>query len=444
MMERLLNKNKRIGIKEFRLVAVMFALFTFFLAATNTELHGAFIWAYASPVMYCVVGMSFYNGDYMKKRRYIVFMMYGVWFVICRWLCGNVFMMLSDQLAIAMMAFVLFLALPFACVMEDLDKRRYLDVVCWVAVLMYAACFALIYIGHFRGEQIILKEKYLEFGSEIRHGVLFIKYSNMDDYGTDYVACCCILLCFYLCASNWNKKRILSFVSILIAAFYSITVFLIPCRNVLVGLCGAVLLIIFIFLQKLRIPKKILWGFFALCCIGAAAFVLIGSDQIYTSVANDARSAVARLTSFSGRTTAWSAGFKVLEDEPIGLLRGFPLDEVMSKIMKYDTRGLGHMHNGFMEALMLTGVPGLIMALAFSVKLIISSIRVFFAKPNEIDVSYKLMVVAIAVVFFMNFFDSFLFVCRNNIDVITFFFSIFAGYIFEIEDKLKEKRGTHA
>ena len=432
-----MSGDSKIDIKIFRLAAVFSFIFVFFTAVTNTSLHGAALWSYAAPLLFFVAGCSFYNGDYFRKKRYSIFMLYGLWFVICRWLSGDAFMMSINQLSVPMLAAVLLLALPFACVMEDSRTRRYLDIFCWVTVLGYAVLFAFVYIGHFRGEQIILVKDYLEFGSEIKEGSLFIKMCNSDDYPTDYLAACNFLLALYLTASSWPRRKLLSAFSLLLSGFFSVTVVLIPCRTVLVGICGGLLLIFLVFLQRLKISKKMVWSIFFIFCVAGAAIVLLGSDHLYTAVANNSRSALARLKTLSGRSWAWEAGLRILIDEPDALLYGFSMDDVMQKILRYDDQGLGHMHNGFMEALMLTGVPGFLAVTAFSIKLVVSSVRVFFARTAEITAAHKMMVVAVAVIFFMNFFDSLLFINRTNTDVLSFFFALFAGYIFETEDTLK-------
>lgn len=437
-----MSGDSKINIKIFRIAAVFSFIFVFFTAVTNTGLHGAVLWSYAAPLLFFVAGCSFYNGDYFRKKRYTIFMLYGLWFLFCRWLSGDVFMLSTNMLSMPMLAAVLLLALPFACLMEDGCSRRYLDMICWVTILGYAVLFFLVYIGHFRGEQVVLVKNYLEFGSEIRNGSLFIKMCHSDDYPTDYLAACNFLLALYLAVSNWPHRKLFSAFALLLAGFFSITVVLIPCRTVLVGICGGLLLVLLLFLQRLKISKKIVWAVFLLCCVGGALFVLLGSDHLYSTVANNSRSALGRLKLLSGRSLTWKSGFKILLDEPEALLCGFSMDDVMQKILRYDDKGLGHMHNGFMEALMLTGVPGFLAVTAFSLKLIISCVRVFFARAGEITDAHKMMTVAVAVIFFMNFFDSLLFINRTNTDLLCFIFALFAGYIFEIEDRLKACAGN--
>lgn len=427
-------------LTSFRLFAVLCIIFTYFLAVANTGLHSSFIWAYGTAIVFSAVGCTFYTGEYFKKKRYIVFMMFGVWFLICRWLCGNFMMMLTDQLATAMMGFVLLVALPFACVMEDAERRKYLDIISWVTVLGYSFFFVLMYWGHFRGSPVAFMKDHFEFGSIMVNGQLFMKMGNGDDYVTDYIASLCFFISLYLSFSCWNKRKVMSVLALLLAGLFSVTVILVPCRTVLMGICGALLMIVLIFLQKLKIPKIWVWLAFAVCCVAGAAFLLFGSDLMYTATTNNARSAISRLSTFSDRTLIWSGAIEVFKDKPIGLFRGYAMDDVMWEIIKYDPRGMGHMHSGFMEVLVLTGIPGTLAMIAFSVMLIISAVRVFFSKSELVSAAHKVMIAAVAAMFFMNIFDSLLFINRTNTDAMNFFFALFCGYIFEIDDKVKEQK----
>lgn len=430
-------------LNNFRMAAIIAAFAMFFIALTRSGHNISSLFLYVSPLIFAVIGCGFYNGDYMRKKRHLLCMGFFLWYVLCRWLCGDFFMLMpEEQYTFIMTGMMLALALPFSDIMGDSERRRYLNILCWVVVLSYAVLLCLCYAARFRGENIVFVKGLVEFGVTVgEKGDTRVLLFNAHHYTVDYIAALCFLLTLYLAFSTWQRAKWLIIPELALLVIFAYAAVIIPCRTVLVAICGALLLVALIFIQRIRLPKTVLIGGFILLCAAGAAFVLFGMDSVYMASTNDARSALSRLATMSGRSELWSAALQILRDDPIGYLRGFSLGEMLERIMEYDPRGMGHLHNGLLEVLLFTGIPGFAAVLAFCVVLIVSCVRVFFAPAqSSISTAHKVMVAAVAALFFMNLFDSLLFINRSNCDMLNFFFFVFCGYIFDAAGKLREEK----
>ncbi|MCL1854359.1 MAG: O-antigen ligase family protein, partial [Clostridia bacterium] len=95
-----------------------------------------------------------------------------------------------------------------------------------------------------------------------------------------------------------------------------------------------------------------------------------------------------------GRTDIWKIGIEQIKQRPITLLIGM-LDSKVARLPLVLGRGPEyHMHNILLEVLMLTGIPGLLLFLAFVGKLVISSVKLFF--NQDAPVSVRILTIPIA------------------------------------------------
>lgn len=95
------------------------------------------------------------------------------------------------------------------------------------------------------------------------------------------------------------------------------------------------------------------------------------------------RSLFENFTNFTGRTSIWKKGVEYLRERPLTLLLG-ATDAQVSRIPKnllgWDVY---HMHNVFVEILMLGGVPGLAMFLYLAFSSVAAALRLFFGRETE-------------------------------------------------------------
>ncbi len=132
---------------------------------------------------------------------------------------------------------------------------------------------------------------------------------------------------------------------------------------------------------------------------------------------------------FTGRTEIWHAGVVSMLREPSKLAIGqlskncmqtvnSVLRELFPHVKEYKT----HMHNSFAQVFMYMGVPGLLLALLWTLFLVRKMLRVFF--NTSLPLEKKLATVSIAAFFVINLAEVFLF---TSFDYSSFPFMIIAG-----------------
>lgn len=160
--------------------------------------------------------------------------------------------------------------------------------------------------------------------------------------------------------------------------------------------------------------------------IGEETSLLIEEDIGLT--ANDSRKLAGNWT-FTGRTEIWHAGLLVTLRDPVRLLLG-DLSKDLMTIVNTVLRELYpavkeyklHMHNSYMQTLMLTGLPGLLLVVLWTVLLLKKMIKLFFSK--EYGFAAKIPVLAIAGFLVIALSESFLFM---KLDLCTMAFLLWTG-----------------
>ena len=85
---------------------------------------------------------------------------------------------------------------------------------------------------------------------------------------------------------------------------------------------------------------------------------------------------------FSDRTSIWKAGLDAIRNHPRILLMGMT-DGQAARVPKTAlNRDIYHMHNAWMEMLLLGGIPGLLLYVLFCVQLVAQCVKVYFNKKQ--------------------------------------------------------------
>lgn len=105
----------------------------------------------------------------------------------------------------------------------------------------------------------------------------------------------------------------------------------------------------------------------------------------------------------SGRTGIWKAGLIAVKRDPSILLAGNPLRELMtpvnSVLSEKGVKEMLHMHNGFLQILMLTGLPGLFLLLAWTALVVFKMIKCFFDNSGMVPMAVKALIIPLAGIF---------------------------------------------
>ena len=82
------------------------------------------------------------------------------------------------------------------------------------------------------------------------------------------------------------------------------------------------------------------------------------------------------------------------------------------------------MHNAFMQALMVTGVPGLLLLVLWTVLVVIKMLKFFFCKLSSVALADKILTLPLAGFFVCNLAENLLF---GWLDISSYVFYIAAG-----------------
>jgi len=111
-----------------------------------------------------------------------------------------------------------------------------------------------------------------------------------------------------------------------------------------------------------------------------------------TPVARDIRT---NLGTFSDRTSIWKAGLEAIREHPKILLIGMTDGQVARVPYNALNRDIYHMHNAWVEMLLLGGLPGLLLYVLFCVQLVVKCIHIYCSKKQPL--STQILAIAPAV-----------------------------------------------
>lgn len=143
----------------------------------------------------------------------------------------------------------------------------------------------------------------------------------------------------------------------------------------------------------------------------------------------DNRSLVGNWT-LTERTYIWKAGLIAISEDMETALLGSNSKELMPKINQLISSRVNpavterktHMHNAYIQVLMLFGIPGLLLLMAWTVFMVKKMVKLFFSKKASF--ADKFLTIPLAGIFIASLTETFIFTTNNTISII---FYLFAG-----------------
>ena len=152
--------------------------------------------------------------------------------------------------------------------------------------------------------------------------------------------------------------------------------------------------------------------------VGEDGQVKIPTKNAQDTLAND-------MASLNGRTYIWSAAVQALRDNKTITWWGTEYSGTVISV--YAPRNVEHSHNSWMEVLMRTGIPGLLIALVFTVISAASGAKLILSPRTEL---WKKMVAMMTMcVMVAGFLEPYLFGPRTFYHVIDVIFFFCTGYL---------------
>lgn len=124
----------------------------------------------------------------------------------------------------------------------------------------------------------------------------------------------------------------------------------------------------------------------------------------------------------TGRTDIWRAGFISLRQRPLTLLTGALSNDIVPEVNRIihlyifptDKAYILHMHSSFMQVLMMTGLPGLLLFLGFFASLVFRMLKIYFSGADTVPSYLKALTIPITGAIIASFAEPILFYLSNE------------------------------
>lgn len=421
------------------LLVVLILIKQMFVSTTmgwNTVLHNMMCFgtmAQFALVFYCVYTRRG-SGTAVRLASALL-----IWYVITRPILGDLDLSKSNE------QLVLYVVYPcLMCYMASVGstsrKKVLVVLISVVCAFNLAVCIGELYAAMHR--TTVTLPLYIEIGMQEESGLNFVTLTRQHRNLSAQWNCLCFCLVIYL--ASLCRKKLWRIPFVLAAAAFYAAVAISLSRTTMITLAVAAAMLVMLAVDKYVRAKRTA----VRVAVLAAAVIIVtplsykSFDLIGTAVeklsSNTAAAAVEtvpqtasdedetaaeepsaqdgqamftdvrgaeNVKALGGRTLVWKSIYTTLRLEPRRLLYGGLTDEYMSAINiiiahEDPLAVVKHTHNVFLETLMLTGLPGLLLALAFTLILVWRMVRVFFAAGAELSV--KLLTLPLATVLLKN------------------------------------------
>ena len=363
---------------------------------------------YLTPVL---IGFALYYKGYREPLEVKLYILYWVWVFISRLLSGDLFLMYDGALLMD-----IGLSIAFLVVCLGLREKQRFCFMDWVSIF-YCGYYSLLALVGMYG--IILKREMYNPFSGARLVYFEGDMSRLSLFGTHPNICAMwfnisIFLLLYL---FFRKKNLLWRICMVAAALLNyLALAMTFSRNTELAFAGGTALLIALAVLKFRPQKRMLSKVLVtivtvlvaipliyLSFTGTTAAVRRLSDiavstveEVQENVGTTEDSSVnesqesgsqddstyvdERGLSDSGRFLIYKGVLVTMEMEPARILRGCLYQDIMEYIGLVWVDSITHFHNTFLQVLVFTGLPGLLLVLAFCILLAIKVIKLYFSQ----------------------------------------------------------------
>lgn len=430
------------------------------------ERGGVLLGNIVAPILYAFSGVWLFSRGRHFRTAEILLLAFTAWYVLTRILNGDHYLE-SDQSTIFQMVATAMIAFPLAANFKPETRRKALNALAVTVVIVFSAIAWVAVVAAILRQPIHLPKSTMILGiNEIyshpaRLNVLDI-HPNVS--GALFSMVFGILL--YLTVAVKRKWWVLPLAVAGIGLFAAIALTLSRTAMVAVSLeiggFGYILL-----MRKLSLRSgwlRFLASLLACILLTAGAFAgLYYSITPMNAIANryqasqqtvsdDTAADTAAVVQTSGSivsryhisenvgslanrlTVVYPAAIPVLQQRPVTLLIGNATDQVVDAAERLTHTKLYHWHNSLLQALMTAGLPAFLLALTFSVLLLIRCVKMIFSQKTPLF--FQVLTLPLLGVFLNGMLENLLFI---NVSVINLLFMLLAGFIFAYDPKGNEK-----
>lgn len=445
-----LSIQSRVNRKSMWAVTVFLLLCFYMVWPVNFYLAESLKKSYYMVVVPLLVGGVLYFRRLRDGIEFKLLVGYVLWFWLSRVLNGSPALDKDFQLTFDLTLMLPFFALGLA--LSQKERRRFLD---WLSAVVGGFYFllGLICLTAFLQRRLYINpitEQNIGIGTD---GVF--NRINVFDIHANVTGCWFLTALFLMIYEFFACRKKLWRIPIVLAALVDYLMIAITySRGVQVSAALAFGLLVVLLLRELKRPRGVFWillllAGFAVCFLGTYKLFGVSADGLnylsnriaYQESVEEAPSILAvretaeagvlsakkpadagllplsqiedaqpkwettdprawngSVNAFSsGRIYIWKCALKAIADEPDVLLRGRLSESVTAGTQAYLPFDLAHLHNSALQVLMMTGVPGFLLAAGMLLRLLYVGVRLLFSSSSaytRADRSLALPVIA--------------------------------------------------
>lgn len=456
------------------MAAMAVALLLFYmLCPAAPERWNDLYMSYGRPLIIAMAAIYFYKCRFSGCVEVKTVILYTLWLFITRLLNTDYYLQNEFELVIGRV--LCCVMLPVGLLLERHERERLLDFVIAIAGgFFFISALLGLYTCIF-GVYLYIPPENVVFG--IDGDTWFNAFSYVVAWGTNrtiaalwfYLGWCMMAYEFFHCKNKlWR-------IPIVLAWFvFHMTLAFCFCRSLMLVVCINVAMIsILLGIRYIRTKNRALKTLLVvlLCLVSLPisykSFDVIrsGSAAIYNSLDigiertsdqhmtdghkertedgqtfEDPRDLKQSVSNVSQRGEIYASVIPTFKQDPMRLLIGKYSSKLMDIPNLYQSYPYFHMHNYLLQVLMLTGIVGFVLVLAFTVLMVVKMIRLFFSDHPDASLAVKTLTLPLSGVFVYGMFEIILFTSsadeRAVVDFRELFFlliaGIFLGFYYEI------------
>ena len=436
--------------------------------------------SYGKALIIAMAAIYFYKCGFKGCVEVKIVIAYTIWLFITRLL--NTDLYLQNELDLVISRVLCCVILPVGMLLQPRERAVLLDIVIAIAGLFYFITALMGLYASIFGVYFHLPPENVVFG--INHSFYANTFPYIVAWETNrtiaavwfYLGWCMMAYEFFHC----NNKLWRIPISMAWFVFHLALAFCF-CRSLMLAVCVNVGMLMILLGMKYIKTKKQITKLIAIVLIVIISlpityksFELLrsGSAAVYNSLDNkveriadeymaesiveeaqtgqnfeDTRDLKTSISNISNRGEIYASVIPTFKDDPIRLLIGKYSSKIMDIPNQYQSYPYFHMHNFLLQVLMLTGVIGFMLVLAFTVLMVIKMIRLFFSQHPEATMDVKLLTLPLSGIFIYGMLEIILFTASADARALTdfrelcFFLitGIFLAYYYQVFPAKKKK-----
>ena len=458
------------------------AILVFFMVSPAAPEHWSSLYSvYGRCAIIAMLALYFWKCGLRGTVEVKLVIWYAIWLFVTRLL--NTDFYLENEFDLVLKTFLCAAVLSAGLVLDSAQRRRFFDIVIAIVGAFYFIVAILAIIACFLGIYFYIPPENIPFGIDTYY--LYANFYFIAPFGTNrtvsavwfYIASCLMIYEFLSCRKKlWRIPIVLAWL-----VFYT-AVALSFCRSIKLAMCVNAAMLAIIGGMKLIKLKSTAMKALLIAVLAAVSMPLVYksfdltvsatqavydwvdpdieriSDMYVASgrenmddapVLGDTRDLKESVSNMSNRGNIFASIIPTIKEDPTLLLIGKYSHQIMDIPHKYQNYPYFHMHNYLVQTLMLTGVLGLLLVLAFTVMLVVKMIRLFFTKLPEVTSAVKTLTLPLAGIFIYGMMETVIFTnCADDraptdFRELAFFLiaGIFLGFYYDAFPAKKKERG---